>query len=75
MLVPLPTDVPPQLPEYHCQAAPVPRVPPVNDKVEDEPEHMVEGKAETAVGATETVFTVTVTDSQRVLLQSPSDRT
>ena len=28
-LLPVPTDVPPQLPLYHLQLAPVPRLPPV----------------------------------------------
>ena len=32
-LLPVPTDVPPQLPLYHLQLAPVPRLPPLTLKV------------------------------------------
>ena len=30
---PVPTKVPPQLPEYHCQLAPVPNEPPTTERV------------------------------------------
>ena len=33
MLLPVPTAVPPQLPEYHFQTAPVPKLPPVTVSV------------------------------------------
>ena len=37
MLEPLPIEVPPQLPLYHFHVAPVPRLPPLTVRVEDEP--------------------------------------
>ena len=39
MLLPDPADVPPQLPEYHCQEAPVPNEPPLRVSVVDVPTH------------------------------------
>ena len=40
-LLPVPTDVPPQLPLYHLQLAPAPRLPPVVLSVVLWPLHMV----------------------------------
>jgi hypothetical protein len=41
METPLPAGVPPQLPEYHFQLAPVPRLPPKTDNVVLLPEQML----------------------------------
>ena len=58
----MPTEVPPHEPLYHCQLAPVPRLPPETDKVVELPEHIAVGDAEADEGAVELVLTVTVTD-------------
>lgn len=42
MLVPIPMQVPPQLPLYHFQAAPVPNEPPLMVSVTELPNTMVE---------------------------------
>jgi hypothetical protein len=74
--VPDPTDVPPQLPVYHCQVAPVPRVPPVMESVVAPPAQVGFTLADALVAATETVFeTVTGAETQPVLPQVPSART
>jgi hypothetical protein len=70
MLLPVPAGVPPQEPENHCAVAPVPAVPPDKVKVVDAPAQIVVAVAEIPVGATEGVFTVTVTDAQVVVLQT-----
>ncbi len=71
MLAPLPTPVPPQLPLYHLQLAPVPRLPPEILKVVDLPWQIAEGPL-IALTGTEVSCTVTVTLLQIVLLQVPS---
>ena len=68
---PVPTNVPPQLPEYHVQTAPVPSEPPATVKVVD-PLQIGLGLAEALPGAVELVFTVTVTDTQAVVLHAPT---
>lgn len=73
--LPLPTAVPPQEPLYHWKLAPVPSEPPVKDRVVPLPEQMVVGLALADAGAVESVFTVTVTEAQAVVLQVPSART
>lgn len=75
MEVPLPSGVPPQVPLYHCQVAPVPNEPPVTVKVELLTGQMVVAVAEINAGAVETGLTVMVTDTQVVVLQGPSART
>ncbi len=60
MLSPVPTDDPPQLPEYHCQAAPVPSEPPERLNVVELPLQIVEGLADALVAATESEFTTIV---------------
>ena len=72
ILEPDPTDVPPQLPEYHSQVAAVPRLPPLTVKVVLPPEHKVLAIALIDVGATEGAFTVIATLLQAVVLQVPS---
>ena len=71
MEAPLPTEVPPQLPLYHCHVAPLPSVPPLTDRVVGEPGQTVAGNADAEAGAVEFEFTVTVTEAQVVVLQVP----
>ncbi len=71
ILAPVPIKVPPQLPEYHVQAAPVPNEPPVTDNV-DEPPQIGFGLADALVGSVDKVLTVTVTEAQFVELQVPT---
>ena len=57
-VAPVPTKVPPQLPLYHLQVAPVPRLPPVTLKVMAVgPQRLVE-EAVAAVAATDSELTV-----------------
>ncbi len=70
MEAPLPTNVPPQLPEYHCTTAPVPKAPPTADKVVAVPAQTVV-VPEIDVGATEDELTVTVTEAHAVVLHVP----
>ena len=60
MLAPVPTCVPPQLPEYHSHDAPVPREPPERLNVVELPLQIVEGLADALVAATESEFTTIV---------------
>ncbi len=69
---PVPTSVPPQEPLYHCHAPTVPKDPPFTVNVEELPEHIEVGLAVADEGATELLFTVTVTLAQVVLPQVPS---
>ena len=57
---PFPTKLPPQLPLYHAQSAPVPNEPPATVSVVVPPLHIVVIPV-TPVGATEGLLTVTVT--------------
>lgn len=75
MELPLPTDVPPQLPLYHCQLAPVPSEPPTTKRLVLLPGQTVVDVAVAATGAVEGLLTVMVTCAQVVLLQVPSART
>lgn len=68
MLAPVPTSVPPHEPLYHLMLAPVPRLPPLTLSVEELPEQMVDAEAEALVGAVEAVLTVTVVDTQPVIV-------
>jgi len=68
--VPVPALVPPHEPEYHCQLAPVPKEPPVSVSVVEPPVQIVEVPV-IPVGATDKVFTVTVTVAQVVVLHVP----
>jgi hypothetical protein len=52
---PVPTRVPPQLPVYHFQLAPVPSEPPTSVSVELLPVQMVVGLAVAPVGAVDVV--------------------
>ena len=72
MVAPVPTSVPPQLPEYQVQAAPEPKEPPETDRVVALPEQTGLILADALVGAVENVFKVTVTDAQLVVLQVPT---
>ena len=68
---PLPAEAPPQLVVYHCQVAPVPKLPPITLSVVLCPLHMVD-VPEIEVAATESWLTVIVVDAQVVLPQVPS---
>ncbi len=63
MEAPLPTNVPPQLPENHSTTAPVPNEPPTAVRVVDVPLQTVV-VPEIDVGATEAALTVTVTGTR-----------
>ena len=72
MLAPVPTNVPPQLPEYQVQTAPEPKDPPDTDRVVAFPEQTGLTLADALVGAVEKVFNVTVTVAQLVVLHVPT---
>lgn len=72
MLAPEPTDVPPQLPEYHCQLAAVPRLPPFTDKVVFPPEQIVLVVVLMDAAAVELLFTLIRTLAHAVVLQEPT---
>ncbi len=72
---PLPTAVPPQLPLYHCQFAPLPRAPPLTLNVAVPPEHKVAVVVLADAGAVELLLTLIACEAQAVLLQEPSART
>ena len=57
-MAPVPTKVPPQLPLYHLQVAPEPKLPPVTLKVTEPGPQSVVADAVAAVGATESELTV-----------------
>ena len=67
---PLPAEVPPHEPVNHCAVAPVPALPPDTVNVVLLPLQMVVTPV-APVGATDKVFTVTVTLAQVVVLQVP----
>lgn len=69
---PVPTKVPPQLPEYHFHDAPVPKEPPETLNTVEPPPQTGLGLALAEEGAEEEEFTLTVTDAQDVVLQLPS---
>jgi hypothetical protein len=69
---PVPTSVPPQLPVYHIQLAPVPRLPPETLSVLVFPGVIVDGLAVAEVAETDVVFTLTVLLTHEVVLQVPS---
>ncbi len=71
---PVPRNVPPQLPLYHFQLAPVPKLPPTTVRVDESVRHIVPLEALTDVGAVEGVLTVMFIDLQIVVLQVPSAR-
>lgn len=71
ILLPVPAEVPPQEPVNHCAVAPVPALPPVNVNVVLFPLQMVVVPV-MPVGATDNVFTVTVTVPQVVVLHVPA---
>ena len=60
IVVPFPSDVPPQETEYHCHEAPVPNVPPLNVKAEVEPGQISDGSADAEPAAPDIVLSVTV---------------
>jgi hypothetical protein len=70
MLLPLPSNVPPQELEYHCVEAPVPAEPPINVNVVLLPEQIVDVPL-ILLGAIESELTVTVIEAQIVVLHVP----
>ena len=59
---PFPAEEPPQETVYHCQVAPVPKVPPISVRVSAVPGHTVkDGLPVTEVGSEDKLFSVTVT--------------
>ena len=70
ILLPVPSGVPPQVPEYHLAVAPVPALPPTRVSVVLPPLQMVE-VPEILRGAVESVFTVMSCEAQVVVLQVP----
>jgi len=72
MDVPVPAAVPVQLPENHCQEAPLPRLPPLRLKVVVDPAHTVALDADTDAGAELRVLTLMTADTQLVFPQEPS---
>jgi hypothetical protein len=69
---PVPTNDPPQLPEYQFQEAPVPREPPATLNVVVPPPQRGLGLAEADEGAVDGVLTVTVAEAHPVVLQFPT---
>ena len=69
---PVPSNVPPQLAEYHFHEAPVPNDPPTSERSVDDPLQIGLTVALILVGATDKIFTVIVMESQTVVLQVPS---
>jgi hypothetical protein len=57
-VAPVPTAVPPQLPLYHLQVAPVPKLPPVTLKVTAPGPQSTDGVAVAAVGSVDSELTV-----------------
>ncbi len=68
--MPVPAEGPPQEPVNHCAVAPVPALPPDTVNVVLLPLQMVVTPV-APVGATDNVFTVTVTLAQVVVLHVP----
>ena len=69
---PLPIKPTPQLEEYHCQLAPVPKMPPTAERVVELPAQIGFMDADAPVAAVEDELTVTVTLTQPVVLHGPS---
>lgn len=69
---PVPNKAPPQLPLYHFQLAPVPKLPPLTVRVVLLPEHIVDDVAAILVAAIEVSLTVISFEIQAVVLQVPS---
>ena len=70
--LPEPSNVPLQLPEYHCQEAPVPKVPFFTAKLVGLPEQKTFGLATADVGFVDKIPTVIAIEAQVVVLQVPS---
>jgi hypothetical protein len=73
MLLPVPTNVPLQEPEYHVATAPVPAEPPTKVRTVEPPLQMVV-VPEMLVGATESEFEPTVTLASTAGVQVPVTR-
>ena len=70
MLLPVPSAVPPQVPEYHLAVAPVPVLPPTSVRVVLPPLQIVD-TPEILRGAVESVLTFTFIEAQVVVLHIP----
>lgn len=73
--LPVPTNIPPQLPEYQRQVAPVPSEPPEILRFVELPSQIGFTDADALVAAVEFVLTVIMTLTHAVVLQVPSART
>ena len=62
----------PHDPVYHTHVAPVPKEPPVTDNVDEDPEHIDAGNADTELAGDDSALSVTVVLTHVVLLQSPT---
>ena len=71
-LLPVPTRVPPHDPEYQTMVSLSPPPPPTSERLLEPPVQMVVGVAVAEVGSADFCFTVTTTEAQSVVLQSPS---
>ena len=69
---PVPTNVPPQVPLYQFHVAAVPSDPPLTVSVVEPPGHTLAGVAVAEAGAVLEVASVTVTETQDVVLQVPT---
>jgi hypothetical protein len=74
-LLPVPTNVPPQEAVYQAMVSSSPPPPPTSERVLEPPLQIVLGVAVADDGSADLCFTVTVTDAQVVVLQSPSAKT
>jgi len=75
MVFPVPAGVPVQLPVNHCQAAPVPRLPPLTVSVVVAPaQSVLLPDVDIDPGAELLVLTFTVVDTHDVFPQVPSAR-
>lgn len=72
--LPVPAAVPVQLPENHCQVAPVPRLPPFTVKLVVEPEQTVALEALIDAGAELGALMAMLVVTQLVFPQAPSAR-
>ena len=73
--LPVPTKVPPQLPEYHRQVAPVPSEPPETLRFVELPAQIGFTDAVALVGFVDSVLTAIATLTHKVVLHVPSART
>jgi hypothetical protein len=74
-VLPEPIEVPPHVPAYHFQLAPVPKVPPLTVRTTSVPVQVVSSEALMLLAANESAFSVIILLTQAVLPHIPSART